>query len=91
MLAMKPENKRRIIESGVVLALALAALAFYSVRDFAAAFVLFSFVFLAFGAALLLIVSAEEVLVWIMRRTEAYFAHFRSRHFALAHSPHRRS
>jgi hypothetical protein len=41
---MKLENKRRIIESGVVLALALAALAFYSVRDFVAAFVLFSFV-----------------------------------------------
>jgi predicted lysophospholipase L1 biosynthesis ABC-type transport system permease subunit len=92
MSAMKPENKRHILESAAVLACALAALAFYSVRDFLAAFVLFSFVFLAFGAALLLIVSAEEALVWVMRRTETYFAHFRARHFAVAgHSAHRRS
>jgi hypothetical protein len=89
---MRRKNTRRIVESAAVLVFALAALAFYSVRDFLAAFVLFSFVFVAFGAALLLIFSAEEVLVWFIRRTETYFAHFRTRHLALAaNSAHRRS
>jgi len=87
---MKPGSTRRIVESAVVLAFAVAALAFYAVRDFLAAFVLFSFVFLAFGAALLVILSAEEVLVWAMRRTETYFGRFRTRHLALADPAHRR-
>jgi hypothetical protein len=88
---MKAKDARHMIESAAVLAFALAALAFYSVRDFVAAFVLFSFVFLAFAAALLLIFSAEEAVVWVMRRTETYFAHFRARHLALASNPsHRR-
>jgi len=91
MRAMKPENRRHIIESATVLAFALAALAFYAVRDLAAAFVLFSFVFLAFGAALFLILSAEEALVWIMRRTEARFAHVRARHLVFLDPTHRRS
>jgi hypothetical protein len=89
---MTPQNRRHTLESAAVLAFALAALAFYAVRDFLAAFVLFSFVFLACGAALLLILSAEEALVWVMRRTETYFAHFRARHLALASNPaHRRT
>jgi hypothetical protein len=89
---MKPPNGRHILESAAVLALALAALAFYAVRDFLAAFVLFSFVFLAFGAALLLIASAEEALVWVIRWTETYFGRFRARHLSLAsHPAHRRT
>ena len=92
MRAMKTKNTRHILESATILAFALAALAFYAVRDFLAAFVLFSFIFLAFGAALLLILSAEEALVWIMRRTETYFAHFRARHLVPAgNSAHLRS
>jgi hypothetical protein len=38
----------------------MAALAFYSVRDLMAAFVLFSVVFLGLGIALLAVLSAEE-------------------------------
>ncbi|MDE3169566.1 MAG: hypothetical protein KGL75_05440 [Acidobacteriota bacterium] len=71
---------------------ALAAVAFYTVREVLAAFVLFSLVFVAFGAALLLMISAEEALVWGMRNAETYFGRFRARHFALATGPatHRR-
>jgi hypothetical protein len=45
---------------------------------------LFSVVFLALAAALFLVLSAEEGLVWAMRWTEACFGRFRSRRFALA-------
>lgn len=73
--------------AAAVMGFALAAVAFFAVRDFLAAFVLFSLVFVAFGAALLLVISAEEALVWSMRQAETYFGRFRARHFALATGP----
>lgn len=84
MHAMKRGNSRRLIGFAAIFLLALAAVAFYTVRDFLAAFVLFSFVFVALGAAIVLVISAEEALVWIARRIEGYFGRLRSRHLALA-------
>ncbi|HVB85092.1 MAG TPA: hypothetical protein VNK23_00295 [Candidatus Dormibacteraeota bacterium] len=81
---MNRENTHRVIASAAVLVFALAALAFYSVRDLMAAFVLFSVVFLGLGIALLAVLSAEEAVVWVLKRTEIYFGRFRTRHFALA-------
>jgi len=84
---MKREKSRRVIEAASTLGFALAALAFYSVRDLMAAFVLFSIVFLALGIAFLAVLSAEEALVWALHRTENYFEHYRSRRVALAAHP----
>jgi len=70
-----------------VLIFALAGLAFYSVRDFLAAFAMFSVLFLGLGIALLAVFSAEEALVWTMRRTEGYFGRFRARRLTLATHP----
>jgi len=81
---MKREQTRRITASAAVLGFALAALAFYSVRDLMAAFILFSLIFLGLGIALLAVLSAEEALVWSLRRTETFFARFRQRRLALA-------
>jgi hypothetical protein len=87
MPAMKRQNTRRIFGAAAVLGLALAALAFYAVRDLLAAFVLFSVAFFAIGAAVLLVATAEEALVWGMRWTEGCFGRFRARHLALASHP----
>lgn len=84
---MNRENAHRIIAAAAVLGGALAALAFYSVRDLIAAFVLFSVVFLGLGIALLAVLSAEEALVWALHRTEVYFGRFRSRRLALVAHP----
>lgn len=84
MRAMKREKARRVIASVGVLGIALAAVAFYAVRDLLAAFVLFSVIFVALAAALLLIISAEEALVWGARWIENCLGRIRARHFALA-------
>jgi hypothetical protein len=85
MAAMKRENTRRIMASTAVLGLALAAVSFYSVRDLMAAFVLFSIVSLALGAALFLVLSAEQAVVWAVRWTESHVGHFTTaRHLGLA-------
>lgn len=86
---MKRENTRRIVAFAAVLGFGLAALAFYSVRDLLAAFALFSLISLGLGIALLAVLSAEEALVWAMRRTEGYFDRFRAHHLELAtHAAH---
>lgn len=84
---MTQEKTECIAASAAVLILALAAIAFYFVRDLLAAFAIFSLVFLGLGLALLAVFSAEEVLLWIMRRTEGYFSQFRARHLAPAAHP----
>lgn len=81
---MKRENIRRIIAAVAVLIFALAGLAFYSVRDLMAALAMFSVLLLGLGIALLVVLSAEEALVWTVRHTEGYFGRFRARRLALA-------
>lgn len=89
MRGMSRENTRRAGLAAAIMGFALAAIAFYAVRDFLAAFVLFSLVFLALAAALLVVISAEEALVWSMRWMEEQLGRFRARHFALAaHAVH---
>ncbi|MGH9562163.1 MAG: hypothetical protein ACRD3S_11980 [Terracidiphilus sp.] len=89
---MRRENAHRVVAATAVLGFALAALAFYGVRNYLAAFVLFSFIFLALAGALLLVISAEEALVWALRWTENVFGRYlHTRHLALAtHSAHQR-
>lgn len=87
---MKRENIRRIIAAVAVLIFALAGLAFYSVRDLLAAFMMFSVLLLGLGIALLAVLSAEEALVWTVRHTEGYFGRFRARRLALAMHPAQR-
>ncbi|GEM_PF-4078906 len=78
---------RNAVLFATILAFALAATAFFAVRDFLAAFLLFSFIFVAIGFALLLVISAEEALVWSLRWTENHLVRFRSRHLLLATHP----
>lgn len=87
MRGMKRENTRRAAATAAVLVLALGAIAFYTVRDFLAAFVLFCLVFLALAAALAVVVSIEEAMVWAMRWTERSLGRLRAHHFALAAHP----
>lgn len=84
---MERENTRRIIAAVSVLIFALAGVAFYSVRDFLAAFAMFSVLLIGLGIALLAVLSAEEALVWTVRHTEGYFGRFRARRLALAAHP----
>lgn len=84
---MKAENTHRIIAFTVVLGFALAALAFYSVRDMMAAFALFSVAFLGLAIALLAVLSAEEALVWALHRSEVCFTRLHQRHLAPATHP----
>ena len=85
---MKRENVHRVVAAVAVLGLALAALAFYGVRDYLAAFVLFSAIFLALAGALLIVIAVEEALVWTLRWTENVFVrYFHARHLTLAANP----
>lgn len=89
MRSMKREITRRAIVFAAILGFTLAAFGFFAVRDFLAAFLLFSLVFMAIGVALLLVISAEEALVWGLRWTEDHLMRFRARHLVLAaHSHH---
>jgi hypothetical protein len=81
---MKRGATLSIVGTAAVLGVALAAINSYSVRDYLAALLIFSVALLTLGVLLLLVISAEEVLLWAMRWTERYFKRLRARQFPLA-------